>query len=127
MKILETLPEVYEIPLIIPAPVRFEIILPLITLPLPPFPPPFADATPMIVPVPPVMLLIVLFVMVWFTLPVSAALIPLTTVAPVTVIFEKLLAFQIDVVTLLETPEVVIPETIPPAPPLLKAVKYYYY
>ena len=42
-------------------------------------------------------------------------------VAPVTVIFEKLLLFQVEV-TVVELPAVVMPVTVPPAPVLLNAV-----
>ena len=42
-------------------------------------------------------------------------------VAPVTVILEKLLLFQLDV-TVVELPALVIPVTVPPAPVLLNAV-----
>ena len=44
-----------------------------------------------------------------------------TAVAPVTVMFEKLLLFQFEVIVV-ELPEVVMPVTVPPAPVLLKAV-----
>lgn len=84
-------------------------------------PKPFGFIT-VIADVPPVQLLKVLPVMVFVAGPKSVLCQPAMVVAPVTVMFEKLLLLLLIVAPIIELAVVLYNVTVPPAPALLKAV-----
>ena len=110
-------PEADEMPVICPAPVM------LLTTLLETFAaPPKQTTIPIIALVPPVQLVKVLPVTVFVGEPPSLLLQPEIAVAPVTVMFEKLLFLFVTVVPATEEAFVVKTVTVPPAPVLLNPV-----
>ena len=110
------------IPVIIPLPVILEIVLVDNTFPLPPLPPPKLTLIPVIALEPPVQLLNVLPEYVLFAVPPSVLIQPAIVVAPVTVIFEKLLLVWFITAPATELLLLVSNVIVPPALGLLKAV-----
>src|SRR5476651_155121 len=111
-----SLPAPVAMPVIMPAPPILVMVLLVVELVVPLI----LTLIAVIAPVPPVQLLKVLFCMVWAAAPASVNTHPAMTVAPVTVMFEKLLPLLLITLPDGEVAALVNSVTVPPAPPLLK-------
>ena len=108
-----------EVPMVIPVMAPWPVILVMVLLEMEEAVPPIKlDEMPVIAFVPPVRLLIVLLVMVLVGAPPSVLISPENVVAPVKVIFEKLLLLQVIVEPVAELAFVLRMVTVPPAPVL---------